>query len=142
MQHTARSLGDVSLCKRHECRGCEPLPQPTDRTSAEIWLRSHARDLSFMSRLRRIVAGEGFGAGLSRLSDDRVRAHVAQMLADGALLVCGRRLGDGAARADAGPERVAIERLLRHLPNAGRDRKSTRLNSSHQIISYAVFCLK
>src|SRR5258708_16767961 len=30
-------------------------------------------------------------------------------------------------------------------PGAGvlrRDRKSTRLNSSHQIISYAVFCLK
>src|SRR5258708_30947482 len=25
---------------------------------------------------------------------------------------------------------------------AGVDRKSTRLNSSHQIISYAVFCLK
>src|SRR5258708_24637279 len=25
---------------------------------------------------------------------------------------------------------------------ANRDRKSTRLNSSHQIISYAVFCLK
>src|SRR5258708_14651525 len=28
-----------------------------------------------------------------------------------------------------------------HLMPAG-DRKSTRLNSSHQIISYAVFCLK
>src|SRR5256885_9237368 len=29
-------------------------------------------------------------------------------------------------------------------PNAGtrRDRKSTRLNSSHLVISYAVFCLK
>src|SRR5258708_32052698 len=27
-----------------------------------------------------------------------------------------------------------------HMPE--RDRKSTRLNSSHQIISYAVFCLK
>src|SRR5258708_13828490 len=26
--------------------------------------------------------------------------------------------------------------------NQIRDRKSTRLNSSHQIISYAVFCLK
>src|SRR5258708_21808012 len=26
--------------------------------------------------------------------------------------------------------------------STGRDRKSTRLNSSHQIISYAVFCLK
>src|SRR5207244_11469052 len=27
-------------------------------------------------------------------------------------------------------------------PNEFKDRKSTRLNSSHQIISYAVFCLK
>src|SRR5215216_1728073 len=27
-------------------------------------------------------------------------------------------------------------------PDRDRDRKSTRLNSSHQIISYAVFCLK
>src|SRR5215216_4080265 len=32
----------------------------------------------------------------------------------------------------------AIVPLIR----AGLDRKSTRLNSSHQIISYAVFCLK
>src|SRR5256885_9631615 len=27
-------------------------------------------------------------------------------------------------------------------PSAVRDRKSTRLNSSHLVISYAVFCLK
>src|SRR5258708_28053248 len=27
-------------------------------------------------------------------------------------------------------------------PEIDKDRKSTRLNSSHQIISYAVFCLK
>src|SRR5258708_27644035 len=31
--------------------------------------------------------------------------------------------------------------LFRHIVAFG-DRKSTRLNSSHQIISYAVFCLK
>src|SRR5258708_15065805 len=32
---------------------------------------------------------------------------------------------------------------MESLKKAGaRDRKSTRLNSSHQIISYAVFCLK
>src|SRR5207244_12784241 len=37
-----------------------------------------------------------------------------------------RRGGRGAVREDIGE----------------RDRKSTRLNSSHQIISYAVFCLK
>src|SRR2546426_5919418 len=28
------------------------------------------------------------------------------------------------------------------VPLGGRDRKSTRLNSSHLVISYAVFCLK
>src|SRR5438270_2141247 len=30
----------------------------------------------------------------------------------------------------------------RRSPKSGRDRKSTRLNSSHSQISYAVFCLK
>src|SRR5258708_24473154 len=39
---------------------------------------------------------------------------------------------------------MAFQRALvkRHLHRIFRDRKSTRLNSSHQIISYAVFCLK
>src|SRR5947208_12794730 len=32
--------------------------------------------------------------------------------------------------------------LRRHDQRGRQDRKSTRLNSSHQIISYAVFCLK
>src|SRR5256885_7001778 len=33
--------------------------------------------------------------------------------------------------------------LVRHIEShVGRDRKSTRLNSSHLVISYAVFCLK
>src|SRR5260363_89150 len=32
--------------------------------------------------------------------------------------------------------------IAHQVEQAGRDRKSTRLNSSHQIISYAVFCLK
>src|SRR5258708_24500362 len=34
------------------------------------------------------------------------------------------------------------ENILFHSKYGVRDRKSTRLNSSHQIISYAVFCLK
>src|SRR5438034_10010780 len=33
-------------------------------------------------------------------------------------------------------------RWRRSLGHADRDRKSTRLNSSHTVISYAVFCLK
>src|SRR5438552_14903724 len=35
-----------------------------------------------------------------------------------------------------------LARRCRQRDRTGGDRKSTRLNSSHQIISYAVFCLK
>src|SRR5438874_10285639 len=35
-----------------------------------------------------------------------------------------------------------LDRLAAASPRASRDRKSTRLNSSHVEISYAVFCLK
>src|SRR5688572_31836103 len=35
-----------------------------------------------------------------------------------------------------------MERKLESLDEANQDRKSTRLNSSHSQISYAVFCLK
>src|SRR5437773_9206594 len=35
-----------------------------------------------------------------------------------------------------------LEYLIHHSASFGRDRKSTRLNSSHITISYAVFCLK
>src|SRR5438552_13749960 len=46
------------------------------------------------------------------------------------------------ARAGAGPHALDwCDRLQRLAATVG-DRKSTRLNSSHQIISYAVFCLK
>src|SRR5207253_11287461 len=45
------------------------------------------------------------------------------------------------AQTDAGSARLIVERLgSREKP--GVDRKSTRLNSSHVAISYAVFCLK
>src|SRR5438034_6318300 len=42
------------------------------------------------------------------------------------------------------PEDSAVNTLFRHKssPRGRRDRKSTRLNSSHTVISYAVFCLK
>src|SRR5439155_2517133 len=38
--------------------------------------------------------------------------------------------------------RAHAQRLTASLAGTGRDRKSTRLNSSHVAISYAVFCLK
>src|SRR5258708_22547492 len=45
-----------------------------------------------------------------------------------------RRHGHAPRRREGGPPGRAGRGV--------RDRKSTRLNSSHQIISYAVFCLK
>src|SRR2546422_1452321 len=65
----------------------------------------------------------------------------------------GRRLGDElearAVREDLKQLAHRVERraMSIHAPRRGRllddqDRKSTRLNSSHGYISYAVFCLK
>src|SRR2546430_12915810 len=70
-----------------------------------------------------------------------------------------RSLGDSALRREFAPASAAIEAgLLRSHATEGalptcaprgcpllifsQDRKSTRLNSSHSQISYAVFCLK
>src|SRR2546427_4959820 len=37
---------------------------------------------------------------------------------------------------------VAVREMIRKMVEEEEDRKSTRLNSSHSQISYAVFCLK
>src|SRR2546429_1426093 len=49
-------------------------------------------------------------------------------------------LGGGARRL--GADRAGLRLRRGRPPDAGRDRKSTRLNSSHGYISYAGFCLK
>src|SRR5437588_3442505 len=48
------------------------------------------------------------------------------------------RLRDGVT----GSSKRAAESLISSSPRPLVDRKSTRLNSSHTVISYAVFCLK
>src|SRR5690242_21204744 len=52
-----------------------------------------------------------------------------------------RSLGGRGARRDAG-HRAAVRTPPDLVAGSGGDRKSTRLNSSHMSISYAVFCLK
>src|SRR5688500_19226834 len=64
----------------------------------------------------------------------------------GALIVLEREVGlneyiEIGTRLDARVSRELIESVF--LPGSPiQDRKSTRLNSSHLVISYAVFCLK
>src|SRR3989449_3013006 len=60
-----------------------------------------------------------------------------------------RRVGRDGRQTELGkPDRLSLARpeMVRVLPRIGvhqqQDRKSTRLNSSHGYISYAVFCLK
>src|SRR5689334_23766150 len=65
-------------------------------------------------------------AGIARAPVERERALAVRPHAAAALVQL-RQL-------DAGPVVAALARA--------RDRKSTRLNSSHSSISYAVFCLK
>src|SRR5688572_31117818 len=50
---------------------------------------------------------------------------------------------DGAPTVGSQPNGKVVDQAAPHRsPEAGIDRKSTRLNSSHSQISYAVFCLK
>src|SRR5258708_16643672 len=90
------------------------------------------------------VAGDG--------ADERQDAHLElagqQALVEQALLDPSQvgvrnaeeQHGSGGTIRGEGQALLRIERP--EDPSLGIDRKSTRLNSSHQIISYAVFCLK
>src|SRR5437773_3857049 len=73
------------------------------------------------------------------LSVDAATAEVYTLSLHDALPIWrGRPGGEPAAERARGPGRSAARRRAA----ADRDRKSTRLNSSHITSSYAVFCLK
>src|SRR5207248_5095212 len=59
-----------------------------------------------------------------------------------ACLADARRLGAALRPEPVESIQVAQGRVTGVVTAAGTDRKSTRLNSSHRTISYAVFCLK
>src|SRR5205814_7509992 len=78
------------------------------------------------------------------------RAHQSVVLAafplDAPRQLCANRLNRPSLKVNIDVVRGALEFSLRDVPihtqYAVADRKSTRLNSSHLGISYAVFCLK
>src|SRR3712207_7438843 len=74
--------------------------------------------------LFRSVHGQPVAAGRAGLEDDAVHHGVLRGVHRG-------------REVDAG-----VQRPPARAEAAGEDRKSTRLNSSHANISYAVFCLK
>src|SRR3989454_3252328 len=81
------------------------------------------RDAYACARLRRMVGDHQHTARFERLEQAAIHPC--------AVDIHERRVVIGKKESDQ------IE-----IAHAGRDRKSTRLNSSHLVISYAVFCLK
>src|SRR2546427_1287426 len=93
---------------------------------------SHATDLFFFLMIRRPPRSTLFPyTTLFRSSMD------ASVVAVAAASLLGTKLGEGFA-GEAGKSAWDAGESLTELG----DRKSTRLNSSHSQISYAVFCLK
>src|SRR6266568_8432453 len=80
------------------------------------------------------------GSGSGSRTDREVHSRNSLQLADDHEQVAGARIAFRAQHAHQTFRRGAG--LACKLFKANRDRKSTRLNSSHSSISYAVFCLK
>src|SRR3712207_7958829 len=69
--------------------------------------------------------------------------YVPVMLRDISIVIANTNKKRGLADSKYNERRASCEAAVADLQKAGiADRKSTRLNSSHANISYAVFCLK
>src|SRR5690606_41911382 len=99
---------------------------------------SVSSDLDFFSVVRRAPTSTLFPYTTLFRSDQRAEPR-------SELLAARRRLQPHAARSERRHGPHGLHRHahpVRQLHDGQRDRKSTRLNSSHVKISYAVFCLK
>src|SRR2546427_724422 len=136
----------------------------TSRSHRRIWARSSASasldfHLGLMNRPRRHRPRAGLVLGDHRLEHGKresrrgvilelsgVQRQLARALADGMRNHCAQIAGGEIDRIRFAHVCREVARQLPlepiEVPLKLRDRKSTRLNSSHSQISYAVFCLK
>src|SRR5947207_8792882 len=70
--------------------------------------------------------------------DDELRDHLERKIEE----YVAQRMTQEEAHRRARLDMDGVEQTKEKCRDARRDRKSTRLNSSHTVISYAVFCLK
>src|SRR5258708_9469385 len=107
----------------------------TEDTFAEVELRSEP-DLNFDLHSPVVRLGRS-GEGCRRYLHHRYRMPNAATIATAILKRCITFI----RRRQCWPKRYPMP-AMNEMQRFNIDRKSTRLNSSHQIISYAVFCLK
>src|SRR5947208_9575670 len=79
---------------------------------------------------------------IENVHSDRGGPFGAVIVKNGSIIAEGTNQVTSTHDPTAHAEVIAIREACRKLSVFQLDRKSTRLNSSHQIISYAVFCLK
>src|SRR5256885_13318021 len=99
----------------------------------------------------KLFNGSGAAAGLGSVQVEHAAiADAVAPYADaaGSGLQVGQGIGNeqaqvfqrGLAQAGDFVEKAVVQRVAQGLQARAQDRKSTRLNSSHLVISYAVFC--
>lgn len=118
MQRAISRLGGWTLCKWHECQGCDSSYKSKDPISVESSLQSLKTDPSAMEDLRRKLWQEGDGSNLSRIDDDHIIMLVANLIQSGHLRLCGNSQGGDATTKPGGAratQRIAEDRVLRSL---------------------------
>src|SRR3712207_7555382 len=91
------------------------------------------------------ATAEGADGVLAGLRPGTVWADLSTIGPDASVELAGRVAATGAAFLDcpvSGSPATLAANQMSVMVGGDRDRKSTRLNSSHANISYAVFCLK
>ena len=106
-----------------ETAGVPVVPGYHGADQSDAVLAEAAKEIGYPVLIKAVAGGGGKGM---RLVEDAAGFAAA--------LASARNEANGAFGNDA----VLVEKFV----NTPRDRKSTRLNSSHRCISYAVFCLK
>src|SRR3712207_6927576 len=116
------------------------------KTEYDIWGGLDFRLVLSRSKTARGVRGEG---GVTRrychIGTGNYNPKTARLYEDLGILTADPRVGADLTdlfNTLTGYSRQTTYRSLLVAPHGVRDRKSTRLNSSHANISYAVFCLK
>src|SRR5437773_7258899 len=119
-------------CASARCTTSGPIPRGSPRVTA---MRGRRR--------RALEPDVDVGRAAQQIEVVAYRELLAQRLADAVLHILERQLALGEAlrhleHHKLGPARVSAH--LEHRLEPEEDRKSTRLNSSHITISYAIFC--
>src|SRR5947208_9909604 len=92
--------------------------------------------------LRKPLSPDDVAAVHAAMDEHAVLVFHDQRLDDAEQLAFSRSLGELEHAIGTSLRAPDEYRLPTTFADVSKDRKSTRLNSSHQIISYAVFCLK